>query len=738
MDDPDWLDGLAACFLEPVRITRALRSTTDIDSLFETHASPALRAEDRWYALGSKQVTPGVTLLDVRAGRLRPVSRRPAHVQFARSVLAAQDRMIEAEAHALRFARALQEVRGAKPDPPSVVWRLTSWGSEGGEEPHVPGFSELVAPWVRARTPVRNAVFDWVVRHLEAEAGWNEARRAGDVPDVDLVGPLRALWHTGCGLEALNDDVVLLTLNPRPVRTDRSDAYQRELTASLDRALNAGQIEQARKILRQLPSRAPLTAQLRRRITIRPGLPHERLIPVVRLLLEEGADPYALDAHGEMPFAVASHGPGFDLLIEAGAAVDQRDVWDRTLLHHVCGRPWSLGPIRRVLDAGVDVNARDGLGWTPLHVAAAVGSIELVDLLLARGADRQIASVNGLLPMHLLPDDADALRRRLAVDAGPIAPPGPPPAQHPIMGQVVDGSREAWSILADWLIERGDPRGRSIVGLVELPSIAPTWIFELARLHPLAEILVQRPLLLRIVHGFAHELSLDTRHQHLVDAGLALVRAAPLLHTARFTGRAGEQVLDRLADTGSSHLRRLRIHAEIQPGPLQLGGFDGLLGLELEGPNLADLEITSPTLQRLSVVLPFRRNTVLPPPVKRLDTPRLQELELVLHDTRSLEWLDVVPQLRTLSLRPVSRAMLEELEQRDLGGLVGLKLDSLRPEGLEHVLANPAPWAHLHKLELSVLDLDRHQREDWAARLREVLPRTILRGISYRAPWGPR
>lgn len=50
-----------------------------------------------------------------------------------------------------------------------------------------------------------------------------------------------------------------------------------------------------------------------------------------------------------------------------------------------------------LLKAGADPNIRDLDGQTPLHWAAEEGSIDTVELLLKRGAERNFKSKKGLL-----------------------------------------------------------------------------------------------------------------------------------------------------------------------------------------------------------------------------------------------------------------------------------------------------------------------------------------------------
>jgi len=58
--------------------------------------------------------------------------------------------------------------------------------------------------------------------------------------------------------------------------------------------------------------------------------------------------------------------------------------------------------LKELVKAGVNVNARNECGWTPLHYAVGGGHLEIVKLLLKSGADVNAKEkMRGLTPLQL-------------------------------------------------------------------------------------------------------------------------------------------------------------------------------------------------------------------------------------------------------------------------------------------------------------------------------------------------
>ena len=96
-------------------------------------------------------------------------------------------------------------------------------------------------------------------------------------------------------------------------------------------------------------------------------------------------------------------------LLSLGVDVNVRDVGGRTPLHRCCkGRHRTHNSVtqkmaERLIRAGADVNAKDRSGETPLYQSAMHSDIDLVQLLLANGADPNIRNNDGRTAYALCP-----------------------------------------------------------------------------------------------------------------------------------------------------------------------------------------------------------------------------------------------------------------------------------------------------------------------------------------------
>ncbi|KAL2813422.1 ankyrin repeat-containing domain protein [Aspergillus granulosus] len=127
---------------------------------------------------------------------------------------------------------------------------------------------------------------------------------------------------------------------------------------------------------------------------------------VAKALLDKGADTEVLQegSKGTAIMRAIDHNriSIVELLIERGANLHHKDVFDRGVLHSAAVN--CRAEILRILlakDPTLDVNMRDAHGKTTLHDIARFGDLETVEVLLAHGADPTIKDNHGRTPMRV-------------------------------------------------------------------------------------------------------------------------------------------------------------------------------------------------------------------------------------------------------------------------------------------------------------------------------------------------
>jgi ankyrin repeat protein len=163
--------------------------------------------------------------------------------------------------------------------------------------------------------------------------------------------------------------------------------------------------------------------------------------PVVRQLLDNGADVNARDAQGNTPLILASFYAGpecVELLIANGADVNAANRAGATALIRAAT---SYEKTRALVEAGANVRARTALGNTPLLLAARrAGNSRTVRLLLEWGANPAERNDAGVSPALAGAASGDLETVRLLLDAGAKADDFPK-SNKPGAADIVTGFR---------------------------------------------------------------------------------------------------------------------------------------------------------------------------------------------------------------------------------------------------------------------------------------------------------
>lgn len=124
---------------------------------------------------------------------------------------------------------------------------------------------------------------------------------------------------------------------------------------------------------------------------------------ITQMLIEAGANIESKDIDGRTPLHLAVKEKNSfitEMLIEAGANVNARDEWKNISLHYA-----AYGGFQEITEmlivAGSDINAMDSGNNSPLHDAVSQDNEDVAIILVKAGARRDIPNEDGEIPYDL-------------------------------------------------------------------------------------------------------------------------------------------------------------------------------------------------------------------------------------------------------------------------------------------------------------------------------------------------
>ncbi|XP_051887314.1 protein phosphatase 1 regulatory inhibitor subunit 16B-like [Pristis pectinata] len=119
---------------------------------------------------------------------------------------------------------------------------------------------------------------------------------------------------------------------------------------------------------------------------------------LVKLLIERGADLLAVNADGNMPYDLCDDDQTLELI--ETAMVNQGITQEKIDQIRTAMEQQMIVDVRRAVQEGIDLSARDAQGATLLHVVAANGYCTVAELLLEHGAKVNVKDHDGWEPLH--------------------------------------------------------------------------------------------------------------------------------------------------------------------------------------------------------------------------------------------------------------------------------------------------------------------------------------------------
>jgi ankyrin repeat protein len=151
-------------------------------------------------------------------------------------------------------------------------------------------------------------------------------------------------------------------------------------------------------------------------------------------------------------------------LIAAGADVNAKDKLGETPLHIAAVRGYNE-ITSLLIDEGANVNTRNMHGLTPLHAAAWSDHKETVELLIAKGANINAKDADGVTPLHVSALSGAKKTMALLIDKGADINARNKDGMTPLHAAALTGEKEA----AELLINRGaDINAKNKKGMTSL------------------------------------------------------------------------------------------------------------------------------------------------------------------------------------------------------------------------------------------------------------------------------